>query len=303
MKNTILIFMLLTTSCARVGPATITVHDIQNSDNVVYGKDSREEIAQIQDPHILANSRSSVALVDVKLIHNEDDNSVTLSGPPLTTEFSLCPDQKYARQQSIANCSGVLISPRHVLTAGHCLEGKTCSQYKMIFDFHQDSEHDASETKSYRIPHSQVYSCKKIIAHIEGAELSQQDYTIVELDRPVLDREPAKIARHTLQKSDHIYALGYPLGVALKYVHGQIRRSLNENIYLTAIDTFAGNSGSPVFDEKTHTLIGLLSGGEDDLTYNAHNDCNTIKVCDAGQCLGESVFKTSAIESKIKQLQ
>lgn len=308
MKNKILfsilvsIVMALICSCARVGPLTLTVDDTKKTSGVVYVSDSRQEIEQIQNPQILENARANVALIDARYIR-ETSTLITLSGTPLTEKFNLCGDQKYATQLSVANCSGVLISPRHVLTAGHCLSEETCAQYKIVFDFRHDSQHYSPNSSSYRIPRENMYSCKNIIAQVTNPGWNQDDYTIVELDRPVSGRHLVKLEAREMQVSEGIYTLGYPLGAALKYAHGRIREDMNLRTYKAAIDTFSGNSGSPVYDERNHTLIGLLSGGEADFTSNPQFGCNLVKVCQSGNCLGERVFKTSSISALIKKIQ
>ncbi len=303
MKNMMIIsiLMVLLSNCARVSTNS-SLEQNKDSAGVVYVSDSRKEITQISDAKVLTNSKSNVALIGNEYIH-QNGNSVTLSGTPLTAQFNLCPGQKYAEQQSIANCTGILISPKYVLTAGHCLNEDTCNNYKMVFDFKNDSQHFSPESENYNIPAANLFSCKKIAARVSEPGWTKQDYTIIELDRPVTGRASVKFATRSLKEAAGIYTLGYPLGVALKYAHGRIREDMNSNTYKAAIDTFAGNSGSPVYDEQTHTLIGLLSGGEGDMAYNPQYGCNMVKVCTSGSCLGERVFKTSSIAPVIKKFQ
>ena len=47
----------------------------------------------------------------------------------------LCPDQRFTAQPTAGDCSGTLVDNRIVLTAGHCVEGKSCSDISFVFDY------------------------------------------------------------------------------------------------------------------------------------------------------------------------
>ena len=59
-----------------------------------------------------------------------------------------------------------------------------------------------------------------------------------------------KAAKDTL-----VYALGYPTGLPLKLAGNATVQSVSGTAYFTAnLDTFAGNSGSPVFNFATNRV-------------------------------------------------
>ena len=72
----------------------------------------------------------------------------------------LCPTEKFIDQQTPADCTGFLVAPSIIATAGHCVEEFSfCKDWKIVFGFMIDSK--------TRIPtvlkKSDVYSCKRII--------------------------------------------------------------------------------------------------------------------------------------------
>ena len=43
---------------------------------------------------------------------------------------------------------------------------------------------------------------------------------------------------------------------------------------LANLDTFSGNSGSPVFNKRTKRVEGILIAGETDYTFDMNQGCN-----------------------------
>lgn len=77
---------------------------------------------------------------------------------------------------------------------------------------------------------------------------------------------------------------------------GHCVRSMAENkIFFTAeFDAFGANSGSPVINQKTSEVEGVLVRGEYDFEWANESNCRRVKKCAVGECKGEE----ATIESK-----
>ena len=70
--------------------------------------------------------------------------------------------------------------------------------------------------------------------------------------------------------------------------------------FVANLDTFAGNSGSPVFN-PSYEVVGVLSRGAADYDARPGANCNDALVCPVNGCLGETVTLNAAFEGKIGQ--
>ena len=59
-----------------------------------------------------------------------------------------------------------------------------------------------------------------------------------------------------------------------------------DDTFMTNLDTFGGNSGSPVYNAKTHKVEGILVRGERDYVPNEDGSGMVTTVCDEW-CSGE----------------
>src|SRR5690606_30794344 len=119
----------------------------------------------------------------------------------------ICAKERFSQQISAANCSGFLVAPNVLVTAGHCIRSDfDCSTYKWVFDYKVDHADQTSVT----VPQTSVYSCKKIIERsLDNA--TKNDFAVIELDRAVLDRSPLKFRRRgKVMPTAPLAVIGHP---------------------------------------------------------------------------------------------
>lgn len=207
---------------------------------------------------------------------------------------SFCEDEKFTDQPNPGMCSGFLIAPDLVLTAGHCVDlPNFCSEYRWVFDFKVNPE---TKKAGVDIKEEDIYKCKKVVSNLLSMPLGL-DYAIVQLDRKVIGREPLDI-RNDSQVKDNtsLLVIGSPSGLPLKVADGAKVRENKHPFYFNAnLDTFQGNSGSAVFDAETGVVEGILVRGEEDFVPNQVKMCIEAKKCKDNECRGEDITRLTAI--------
>ena len=310
--------------------------DLANGVKAIYGirgSDSREEVEhlltliettvgeefQARYRAMYANSKSVALVVDgaTGLIEGELHSSLRATrfryisvkkryGEILLGEtVPLCDEERFYDQPTAGMCTAFLVGSDLFVTAGHCVReiGDVC-RMRFVFGFRMGKDGQEPEV---RIPNARIFRGEKLV-HIDP----NQDWAIVRVDREVTGRVPLKVGRsEALEESAQLYVIGHPAGLPTKYATGEVLKSDEaEDFFVSNLDTYGGNSGSPVFG-MDHKVVGILISGADDfgpreiLPVPAETTCYlSIKYPHRPEDLdksGERVAKSSLFASRIAE--
>jgi hypothetical protein len=132
----------------------------------------------------------------------------------------------------------------------------------------------------------------------------------VELDREVLHREPVELGGGAPQAGTSLVIMGYPLGLPLKVANRAEVLAVEENYFIANLDSFQGNSGSPVFNQETGEVEGILARGKPD--FYPSNGCLKLNRCDENgknceeeedRLRAEEVVSISSLLSDLEEIQ
>lgn len=258
--------------------------------NVIYGDDNRRDLYSETDPALLDVARSTVALIR-KSVLKSSGSLFEIQGTSYRSSYGLCSTEPFVEQSTAAFCSGFLIAPDLIATAGHCIRTTSdCTNTSFVFDFAYRTANTPPETAAK----DDVYTCKRVIR--STVESVGSDFAVVQLDRPVTGRNPLRIRQSgQVNLNDPLVVIGHPAGLPTKIADGAYVRSNTATGYFTAnLDTYGGNSGSAVFNEDTLEVEGILVRGEVDFVRTSAN-CSVSNACKDTGCRGEDVTRITEI--------
>lgn len=320
MKKSLLLLMMTGLMACSAQESGFISDGGAHSQGVIYGEDSVQNLSddEVQtsnkyNSNFKSNVLASAALIADTQINKISRNEIGFNDKTVEERHGTCSEFKMSEHVAAAFCSGLLIASDLVLTAGHCVaadgqsdgEAQSCDGMSLVFGYDQSFNEQAGKTLSQ----DAVYHCQKVIARDHYDHGSEVDFAILKLDRPVIGINPVKVSEETLTKlkmaiGDQVYTIGYPLGSTKKIARGKVRGFLSDiKNPQTTLDIFFGNSGGPVFNQKTNELVGVVSRGEEDFV-ETKNSCYMPKKCKENECVGEAITPIHKIfaDSKLKSL-
>lgn len=281
------------------------------ADDVIYGDDHRVEVFEANSLQKKV-AASAASMVPKEKIFSDPTRSGLVNLNQFTlrnwlesqmeekskssnnSSVSFCSGERFVDQPNASICSGFLIAPDLLVTAGHCMDSaQMCDDYQWIFDY---SVNQQTGKAGLNIDKNNVYGCKKIVSQFLSNDFGL-DYAVVQLDRVVKNREPLELAvDDKIQLKTDLFVVGSPSGLPLKVTSGGIVRYNDHPFYFSSnLDTYQGNSGSGVFNASTGKIEGILVRGEEDFVFNKDKLCVESNRCADTECRGEDVTRISAI--------
>ncbi len=260
---------------------------------VVYGSDDRVDVVAHPNAEWRAIATGSVGALVGKAAISTNGNVVSIAANTLQEQLDLCPDERFASQPAGAFCSGTLIAPNLFLTAGHCVQPTpgACTGMFVVMNY-QAAQADSAALAP--ITRDDLFACRRVVAHaLSDSGGTSLDYAIIELDRPATPRFTPAVVRAgggAVDVGDGLVMIGSPSGIPTKIDDGGAvldARAQTRDYFVGSTDSFAGNSGSGVWDRDALDLIGILVSGETD--YVSSGGCDRVNVCGPGECSGENI--------------
>lgn len=287
---------------------------------VIYGSDDRQDIHHV--PH-LRSAASSIAVTVPKIFIKPHDTQtfrvedVGTFGTSSGTQA--CSSERFADQPvfDVGTCTGFLVDEKHLVTAGHCilpngivdndLKHPFCESFSWYFDFNTAA---GPQSTQQIIKKKNLYRCVRVV-RAETIQLDStganpgNDFAILELDRRVEGATALKLSKAQVALKQRIFTIGHPFGLPAKFSGlAPIHTNTSAYEFNANLDTFGGNSGSPVFDTSKN-VVGILVGGHPvDLSFDHRKKCSRLNHCDASgsKCIEDSTFPWLTKSSQVQRL-
>jgi hypothetical protein len=268
---------------------------VRRSERIVYGDDGRRELWEHPDDALRAHAAESV----VALFDHDDllmgERDVEVHGSTLREREQVCAEEPFAEQVSAAVCSGVLVAPDVVLTAGHCVWRYGCSELAFAFDY----AYPAPPERDLRVEVGDIYRCSRVQAlEVTDSDAGTLDYAFVELDRAALDRVSRPLApRDAVVEGAPVRFVSFPGGVPVKLdTSGAVTltRWTEGDYFVASTDSSHGSSGGPALDENGFVL-GILARGGADYVPTERGCMTTARLDDDGTATEEFTYAEAAL--------
>lgn len=287
------------------------IEGLKTAPKVIYGVDNRYDTEDFPDRTFREHAKSVAGMVSKNKIVKDWQNHEqhTFFKKTAKRAYGLCEEERFALQNVLPICTGFLVAPDILVTAGHCITSEEdCANFSWIFDYTEGTT---------KIPNNNIYNCKEIISkELKNTYLTLKDYAVIRLDRKT-DRKPLKFRRRGKPNwGTPLVVIGHPIGLPQKIANGAevkvghiagaltpLRSIIRKRHFLMAnVDAFVGNSGSPVFNEKTGEVEGILVEGAEDFIEDPDLLCKTsVKKSDSAFGVQEKIFRINRIKA-IKNL-
>lgn len=276
--------------------------------HVIYGEDNRRSFDKVTGSQKRAAEATAV-LVFADQVQTDRPGTVKLvtrPGPrfcsPGDVRAGHAPaPEPFWDQVRPGFCSGFKVGHDLIATAGHCVNAANCSSVRVVFGFRNTNPRFPADRD---IPDTNVYACKEVLAG-SFAKDDPEDWRIIRVERSINAPQVTLRMEGLPAKDTPVTVVGHPSGLPVTIADGATVRRLEAKTFVADLDTYGGNSGSPVFNTdrlRAGELFveGILVRGEKDFVQ--FQPCMLSKHCPVFEwCGGESVTFASLLEPAMRK--
>ena len=295
-----------------IGDASVEFLKKYSEGHVIYGGDNRRSYDTATDIEQRAADATAV-FVRASQVSPDRNGTVRLAGaggPRFCSPRDLQPGQQpepFWEQPRTGFCTGFKVGPDLVATAGHCIKPSSesgpgdisCGDLRLVFGFRNTKARTAADRD---IPPANVYRCVDVLA----GHLDTQDWRIIRVDRPINAPQVTMRLEGRPPLGERLTVVGHPAGLPVTISDGAAVQRHRPTFFSADLDTYQGNSGSPVFNSdrlRSGDLFveGILVRGESD--FEQETPCLVSKRCPLfSACRGEDVTYASLLEPALRRL-
>lgn len=257
--------------------------------DAIYGLDNRVDGSAITEKNLI-QLKSAIGLMVSKDQVETGLLTSKIKATPMTESVNACKDVRYSNELTIQSCTAFLIAPDLMATAGHCIqEAIDCENKIIAFDVNEASQ----KGDHYKVLNSNIFECQEVVAQSFN---DSGDYSVFRLKKKPRRASLQLRTKGELTAKEKVLMLGHPLGQPLKLSPAVSPTDLtNPLLFKAPLNSFVGNSGSPVINARTLKVEGILVNGAEDFLLDEINQCYRFQVHEVKAGTGEGVSRISEI--------
>ncbi len=306
----------------RKAPFIVLQQKMNDAAKTVYGLDDRKDPWEVKNdlsdrqidirPEVkkdipvyegqLKNLRSVCCLVDKRSVTMLASGKyrVRLRGSYGNTE-GMCPEEKFAKQPLLSFCTGFIVQDDIIASAGHCVTTQEKAENICVIFGYQVDDNNQIATDYLVLDADQVFFGKTLLDRKE--DTSGADWGLIKIDRKIPERDKVTFFNGRIPDEHPVYVIGNPIGLPTKIAgNAKVTNNTFDDYFQANLDTYGGNSGSPVFSSKTHEVVGILVRGGQDferLETGEGTSCKKTFFVGNETSGGESVTRASVVRKAL----